>query len=401
MSIKHKLFATAAALALICGTGAAAAITAGPAGAATPSCGNACINTYPQEYAGQTNNTPQFVVDVYRQGNKSGQPVILFRGSNADPAEDWTISDQGTVADFYAAGLVSSAFALHYGCNGFLTVTGSEIPCETGSLLPLHAPAAAPTATTTTTGGTVAIGKYCAVITYINAYGETTASPVSAAISTTTATSTLTVNSPPPSPAFPFTQPATGWNVYIAATSTTCSAPGLVFHQQNATALPIGTNYATATTPVTSGPQPPAVNTTGLSATGAVNDTAWELQYAPYGVDSGLCMGLASTAVSGEGVSLQPCGVSSKTVWAEDTFSNDASSVTLDGTTYWAAINGSDTNFSNPYVLTYPVNAYPTDYLTGNPHRPQLTVTNLQQFSQGASPDDSNQLWSAFPGDLP
>ena len=131
-----------------------------------------------------------------------------------------------------------------------------------------------------------------------------------------------------------------------------------------------------------------------------VNDLAYELEYAPYGVDSGLCLGVAATAVSGEGVTLQPCGTSSKTVWIKDTYGNDDSPVPNPNSgsapDYWAAINGSDTNFSNPLVLTYPGSAYPTDK-----PRVQLIVANLAQFSQGTSPDDSNQLWTAFPGDLP
>ena len=34
------------------------------------------------------------------------------------------------MADFYAAGLVSSAFALHYGCNGSIAVQNAQIPCD-------------------------------------------------------------------------------------------------------------------------------------------------------------------------------------------------------------------------------------------------------------------------------
>ena len=56
-------------------------------------------------------------MDVLRQGAKVGQPIILFRTSNTDPAEDFVPSFQGTTADFFAAGLVSSAVALHYGCT--------------------------------------------------------------------------------------------------------------------------------------------------------------------------------------------------------------------------------------------------------------------------------------------
>jgi len=110
----------------------------------------------------------------------------------------------------------------------------------------------------------------------------------------------------------------------------------------------------------------------GGGATGFPDDAAFELQYSPYGVDSGLCSGVATTAIAGEDVTLQPCGVSSKTVWVVD--GQDSA-----GHGYMPFINGSDTNFSQPFVLTYPANAYPTD----NP-RPSLYVTNLTG-SQGAN----------------
>ena len=274
MSIKSKVLATAAALALAGGILTAGALAAGTASAATPSCGGSCVNMYVEEYAGATLTAPQFVLDVFQRHIKIGQPVILFRSSDADPAEDWTYADQGTVADFYEAGLVDSAVALHYGCTA--TVAASDqIACGTG--------------------------------------------------------------------------------------------PGA-----------------------------------------GVNDPAFEIEYAPDGVDSGLCLGLASTAVSGEGVSLQECGTTSRVVWIQDTFSSDYSAAPVStaspsgsgecgpGLGCWAAINGSDTDFSQPFVLTYPANAYPTDK-----PRAQLQVENLQQFSQGPPADDTTQLWTAFVGVLP
>ena len=113
-------------------------------------------------------------------------------------------------------------------------------------------------------------------------------------------------------------------------------------------------------------------------------------------MDSGLCMGLATTAISGEGVTLQPCGVSSKTVWVVD-YLDSIQTTILGG--YVPLINGSNTNFSQPFVLTYPINAYPTDR-----PRPQLTVTNITGFSQSSPPFyipgpelgtvTANQLWS-------
>jgi hypothetical protein len=250
MSIKSKLLAGAATLALIGGVGTAGALTAT---AATPSCGQNCIDIFSRAFG--THRTPNYVVDVLRQGAKVGQPIILFRTSNTDPAEDFAPSIQGTTADFYAAGLVSSAVALHYGC-----IPGGNFP--------------------------------------------------------------------------------------------NCGING-------------------------------------------VDDPAWEFEYAPFGVDSGLCMGLAATATAKEGVTLQPCGVSAKTVWIED--DNDSPATARTG--YVPLINGSDTNFSHPFVLTYPGNGFPTDR-----PRPQLFVNNLTGFSQGrglqiGSVDDT-QLWGADTGVL-
>jgi hypothetical protein len=95
-------------------------------------------------------------------------------------------------------------------------------------------------------------------------------------------------------------------------------------------------------------------------------------------------------AFQNEGVTLQPCGVSSKTVWILDPGDSPAT-INHD---YVPVINGSDTNFSHPFVMTYPKNGHPTDT-----PRPQVFVQNLTGFSHG--PGDpigsvqDNQLWGA------
>jgi hypothetical protein len=249
MSIKSKALAAAAALTLVGGAGAMGALaTATAANAATPSCGFSCINIYSKEFG--THAHPNFVVDVLRQGEKVGQPIILFRTSNADPAEDFTISFQGLVSDFFAAGLVSAAVNFHYG------------------------------------GG----------------------------------------------------------------------------------------------------------------STASQDEPAFEIEYSPYGVQSGLCMGLASTAVANEGVTLQPCGVSAKTVWILDTFDLPFGGF-FDNAHTFPAINGSDTNFSHPFVLSYPQPGFPTDM-----PRHQLKVTNLTGFSNGFGPTVGTipdyQRWGAVWGVL-
>jgi hypothetical protein len=244
MSIKSKVFAAAATLTLVAGAGAVAATSAS---AATPSCGPICVDIFNHDFG--THAHPNFVLDTLRQGEKVGQPQILFRVANSDPAEDYTFSYQGLVSDFYAAGLVSAAVDLHYGKG--------------------------------------AVG---------------------------------------------FTR----------------------------------------------------------------DDAAFEIQYSPYGVDSGLCTGVAATAVKGEGVTLQPCGVSAKTVWIVD-----SADTVRHG--YVPLINGSDTNFSQPFVLTYPSSGYPTDK-----PRPQLFTETLTGFTGpgGINPFDQpstvndNQMWGIDGGAL-
>jgi hypothetical protein len=115
-------------------------------------------------------------------------------------------------------------------------------------------------------------------------------------------------------------------------------------------------------------------------------DFAIEIQYSPYGADTGLCLGVAATATQFEKVTLQPCGVSSKTVWVTD-FS-DPNYVFHHSI---ALINGSTTTFSHPYVLSYPANGFPTDK-----PRPVLDVEHLTGFAAG--PALSRQQWSAFIG---
>ena len=256
MSIKSKVLASAATLTLVGGVGMLGALTAN---ASTPAAGPDAVELFSPLFG--THHTPVDVLDTLRQGEKVGQPQILYRTSNSDPAEDYTITDQGTVQDWWEAGFITPALALHYGC-----VQGTG-----------------------------------------------------------------------------------GWE------------------------FPQCPEYAT-------------------------DDDAFEIQYSPYGVDSGLCAGVGATAWSGEDVTLQPCGVSSKTVWIAD----QSDYVGNEDYPYAPAINGSDTNFSQPEVLTYPMSGSPTDM-----PRPELYVSNLtgeQGVNNVIEPGtiNDNQLWGAdygiFPG---
>ena len=87
MSIKSKVLATAATLALVGGVG-----TAGVLGTAAP-------RTRPRRRAPAPASTSSarssatiadsFILDVYQQRARIGQPIILYRASTNDLAEDF------------------------------------------------------------------------------------------------------------------------------------------------------------------------------------------------------------------------------------------------------------------------------------------------------------------------
>lgn len=73
-----------------------------------------------------------------------------------------------------------------------------------------------------------------------------------------------------------------------------------------------------------------------------------EANWSPLGHQGGLCAGPAVAALSGENVTLQRCGASCRTLWIGD----DAGGTSSAGYDYVPWVNGSDTQFSHPLVLT-------------------------------------------------
>jgi hypothetical protein len=114
------------------------------------------------------------------------------------------------------------------------------------------------------------------------------------------------------------------------------------------------------------------------------NDWAYEFEYAPYGVTSHLCLGVAATAADGTKVALERCG-SVRTTWVADSGAAGNRGVPL--------ISGSDTSVADPYVLTYPAGAVPSRMPT-----PQLTTWALLRHPNGSV--FNAQLWSAGFGPL-
>ena len=157
--------------------------------------------------------------------------------------------DGRTVTD---AAITASSAALTSNSAGFTSADAGKAVLVAGA--GVVQPPAAPALATATTGGTVAAGTYKAEISYVNANGETTASP-SATITTSGSTSTITVTSPAPS------QGCTGWYAYVT------QAGGSTYYRQQSPGSPTatGTNLVLTAPPATSGANPPGSNT----ATGA------------------------------------------------------------------------------------------------------------------------------------
>jgi hypothetical protein len=119
------------------------------------------------------------------------------------------------------------------------------------------------------------------------------------------------------------------------------------------------------------------------------NLRATQIEYAPFGVASGLCVGLATAAFQGEGLTLQRCSVSAKTVWIVDT----ADSPTTAAEGFFPLVNGSTTDFCHPFAMTYPRHAYPT-------HKPATQIRVRHLINNPADVPD-RQLWGTAFGVLP
>ena len=109
MSHRHQLLAALAALML---TGGLATVAALPAGAATPQCGEHCIEVYSTLFGSEAN--PRFVETVFHGVAKAGQPTVLAASKSTNSAAD-LIPMIASGSEFYEKGLVSSAVDAHYG----------------------------------------------------------------------------------------------------------------------------------------------------------------------------------------------------------------------------------------------------------------------------------------------
>ncbi len=127
MSIKSKVLAAAAVLTLAGGLSAAGTLAAS---AATPQCGNACVEVYSMKYA--TPTSLGFVETVFLGIPAVGVPTIVHQASSSDPAEDLIVPLAGTVSQLYAQGMVSAAVNEHYGSEHAVQIEYAPYGMPTG-----------------------------------------------------------------------------------------------------------------------------------------------------------------------------------------------------------------------------------------------------------------------------
>lgn len=115
---------------------------------------------------------------------------------------------------------------------------------------------------------------------------------------------------------------------------------------------------------------------------------AAQIEYAPFGDDTDLCVGLATTAFQNQGLTLQPCDVSARTVWIVDTPRNAPDR-------FVTIVNGSTTDFSRPFAMHYSRDQQATDQ-----RLQQIKVRRLQFLTNEHTVPD-RQLWGLHFGVLP
>jgi len=108
---------------------------------------------------------------------------------------------------------------------------------------------------------------------------------------------------------------------------------------------------------------------------------AVQIEYAPLGVATGLCAGVATTTpYQNQGLTLQPCQTPGRTVFIIDTADSPATAPT-----YFPIVIGNTTDFVHPFAMT--IHGDPAHKLL-----PQITIRHLRGNPTHVP---LNQLWGA------
>jgi hypothetical protein len=116
---------------------------------------------------------------------------------------------------------------------------------------------------------------------------------------------------------------------------------------------------------------------------------ASQLEYAPLGIASGLCVGAATDPFENEVLSLQPCRVPGRTVWIVDTALSPATAAAH----LFPIVSGATSVFSRPFAMSYPRHVDTTETL------PPIRLRRLQ-FQGDESTLPETQLWGVKSGEL-
>lgn len=104
-------------------------------------------------------------------------------------------------------------------------------------------------------------------------------------------------------------------------------------------------------------------------------------EYAPYGEGTRLCVGLASVPHQNDGLTLQPCGVSARTVWIIDP-----------ATPFFPIVNAATTTFERPFAMDLR-----RDEIVSGQRNLQIRVRRLKYLGDEKTLPDT-QLWGFIPG---
>ena len=113
---------------------------------------------------------------------------------------------------------------------------------------------------------------------------------------------------------------------------------------------------------------------------------AVQQRYAPFGIATDLCVGLASVRQN-QGLTLQPCSVPGTTVWVVHLgLATEAG--------YFPIVNAATTDFRRPFAMHLPRNLVASG-------RPLQMQARRLQFLTGGKTLRARQLWGAHMGALP
>ena len=116
---------------------------------------------------------------------------------------------------------------------------------------------------------------------------------------------------------------------------------------------------------------------------------ASQLEYAPFGVRTGLCVGVAADPYQNEALSLQSCTVPGRTVWIIGTSLSPAAAATG----FFPIVSGATSDFSHPFAMSYPRHVDTSEML------PPIRLQHLRfQGADHALP--AQQLWGVKLGGL-